>query len=145
MTEKVTNWTLTDPLRRIDLPVGVNYGAVPKQVIALLETVASAHPQVLRAPPPQALFMGYGDSAINFELQAWPDHFKHWAQVRSDLAVAVYDAVYAAGMTFPFPQREVRVLCDAESTTTPANAASTTRMTDNCVETAAHQRQKEGM
>jgi small-conductance mechanosensitive channel len=147
VTEKVTNWTLTDPLRRIDLSVGVNYGAVPQQVIALLETVASAHPQVLREPPPLALFLGYGDSAITLELQAWPDHFRHWAQVRSDLAVAVYEAVYAAGMTFPFPQREVRVLRDAEgeSTTAPVNAARTTEMTDNGVETEAHQRQKEGM
>lgn len=147
VTEKVTNWTLTDQLRRIDLPVGVNYGAVPKQVIVLLETVASAHQQVLREPPPLALFLSYGDSGINFELRAWVACFPHWVQVRSDLAVAVYDAVYAAGMTFPFPQREVRVLRDAagELTTAPGNATSTTEMTDNCVETAAHQRQKEGM
>jgi small-conductance mechanosensitive channel len=112
VTEQVTNWTLTDQLRRIDLPVGVNYGAAPDQVIALLETVARAHPQVLSQPPPLALFMGYGDSAINFTLMAWPDHFNHWAQVKSDLAAAVYKAVYAAGMSFPFPQREVRVLHD---------------------------------
>jgi small-conductance mechanosensitive channel len=139
VTEKVTNWTLTDQLRRIDLPVGVNYGAVPQQVIALLETVAGAHPQVLRAPPPQALFLGYGDSGINFELRAWLD-FNHWAQVRSDLAVAVYDAVYAAGMTFPFPQREVRVLRDAagEFTTASVNAARTIERADNCVEPEAH-------
>jgi small-conductance mechanosensitive channel len=139
VTEKVTNWTLTDQLRRIDLPVGVNYGAVPKHVIALLETVASAHPQVLREPPPLALFLGYGDSGINFELRAWIAYFPHWAQVRSDLAVAVYDAVYAAGMTFPFPQREVRLLREAagESTTAPVTAARTTEMTDTCVETEA--------
>ena len=48
VTEKVTNWTLGDKLRRVDLPVGVNYGANPKKVIELLEGVARAHPQVLR-------------------------------------------------------------------------------------------------
>jgi small-conductance mechanosensitive channel len=110
VTEQVTNWTLTDQLRRIELPVGVNYGAVPQHVIALLETVARTHPQVLPAPPPQAFFTGYGDSAIHFTLFAWPDHFNHWLQVKSDLATAVYEAVSAAGMSFPFPQREVRVL-----------------------------------
>jgi potassium efflux system protein len=125
VTEQVTNWTLTDQLRRIDLPVGVNYGAAPDQVIALLETVARAHPQVLQAPPPQAFFTGYGDSAINFTLMAWPDHLNHWAQVKSDLATAVYKAVYAAGMSFPFPQREVRVRHEAEAETSraPVNAA----------------------
>jgi small-conductance mechanosensitive channel len=128
VTEKVTNWTFTDRLRRIDLPVSVNYGAAPQKVIELLQTVAGAHPQVLREPPPLALFMGYGDSAINFELQAWPNHFQHWAQVRSDLAVAIYDAVYAAGLTFPFPQREIRLLHDADgaSAIAPGNAASKT-------------------
>jgi potassium-dependent mechanosensitive channel len=114
VTEQVTNWTLTDQLRRIDLPVGVNYGAVPQHVIALLETVARAHPQVLPEPPPQAFFMGYGDSAINFTLLAWPDHFNHWLQVKSDLTTAVYEAVSAAGMSFPFPQREVRMAHEVE-------------------------------
>jgi small-conductance mechanosensitive channel len=114
VTEQVTNWTLTDRLRRVELPVGVNYGAVPQQVIALLETVARAHPQVVPDPPPRAFFMGYGDSAITFTLFAWADHFDHWLQVKSDLTTAVYEAVAAAGLSFPFPQREVRVRHEVE-------------------------------
>lgn len=43
----------------------------------------------------------------------WPSHFNQAAQVKSDLAAAVYDAVNAAGMSFPFPQREVRLLRDS--------------------------------
>ena len=79
ITEKVTNWTLRDQLRRIDLPLGVNYGAAPQQVIELLEEVARANPRVLKDPPPQALFMGYGDSTINFELRAWTDQYQRLA------------------------------------------------------------------
>ena len=112
VTDRVTNWTLSDKLRRVDLPIGVNYGADPKKVIELLEQVARAHKDVLPEPAPRALFMAYGDSSINFELRVWPSHFNQAAQVKSDLASAVYDAVNAAGMSFPFPQREVRVLRD---------------------------------
>jgi small-conductance mechanosensitive channel len=113
VTDKVTNWTLSDRLRRVDLPVGVNYGADPKKVIELLEQVARAHPDVLTDPAPRALLMGYGDSSINFELRVWPKQFRQLAQVRSDLAAAVFDAVKAAqGVSFPFPQREVRILSD---------------------------------
>ena len=97
------------------LPVGVNYGAAPEEVIELLVKVARAHPQVLPKPEPYALFMSYGDSSINFELRAWTDEYLHWRHVLSDLGVAVYDAVLAAGMTFPFPQREVRVLHDSKA------------------------------
>jgi len=115
ITANVTNWTLSDQLRRIDLPVGVNYGAQPKKVIEVLEAVARANPQVLRDPPPRALFVGFGDSSINFELRAWTDQFMGWSKIRSELAVAAYDAVQEAGMSFPFPQREVRVLRDPEA------------------------------
>ena len=114
ISDKVTNWTLSDQRRRIDLPVGVNYGAVPKDVIKVLEKVANAHPHVLDDPPPRGLFTGFGDSSINFELRAWTDQFDDWPQIRSELAVAVFDAVRAAGMTFPFPQREVRLLRETE-------------------------------
>ena len=109
ITEQVTNWTLSDQLRRVDLPVGINYGAQPKKVIELLEGVARAHPDVLQDPAPRCLFMSYGDSSINFELRVWSEYTKS-QQVHSDLTVAVYDAVYAAGISFPFPQREVRLL-----------------------------------
>jgi potassium-dependent mechanosensitive channel len=59
--------------------------------------------------------MAYGDSSINFELRVWPRQFNLAAQVKSDLAAAIYDAVQAAGMSFPFPQREVRVLRDPQA------------------------------
>ena len=115
VTDKVTNWTLSDKLRRISLPVGVNYGAAPEEVIELLVKVARAHPRVLPKPEPYALFMSYGDSSINFELRAWTDEYLHWRHVLSDLGVAVYDALRAAGMSFPFPQREVRLLHDPKA------------------------------
>ena len=79
VTDKVTNWTLSDRLRRVDLPVGVNYGADPKKVIELLEQVGRAHPDVLPEPAPRALFMSYGDSSINFELRVWPSQFNQSA------------------------------------------------------------------
>ena len=103
----MTDWTLSDQMRRVDLPVGVNYGATPRTVIGILESVALANPRIVKNPAPQGLMMEYGDSTINFELRAWTDNFQVWPQVRSDLAVAIYDAVRDAGMSFPFPQRDV--------------------------------------
>jgi small-conductance mechanosensitive channel len=115
VSEQVTNWTLSDQLRRIDVPVGVNYGAEPQKVIELMVAVARAHPGVLQDPAPQGFFMGYGDSSINFELRAWTDQFNNWGRIRSDLTVALYQAVQEAGMSFPFPQREVRLVGDADT------------------------------
>ena len=114
ITDKVTNWTFSDRLRRVDLPIGVNYGAEPQKVIELLEQVAQAHSDVLAAPAPRAIFVSYGDNSINFELQVWPSRPNLSTQVRNDLASAVYHAVLAAGMSFPLPQREVRLLRDGD-------------------------------
>jgi potassium efflux system protein len=64
--------------------------------------------------------LSYGDSSINFELQAWTDQSSPATQIRSDLASAVYEAVIAAGLSFPFPQREVRLLPEGGATTATA-------------------------
>ena len=95
---------------RIELPVGVNYGTSPKEAIKLLEATARAHPELLRDPPPQAVFAGFGDSSINFELTAWTDEFGNATRIRTDLAAAVYDAVKAAGMSFG----QVRLMSDSK-------------------------------
>jgi len=109
VSEKVTNWTYSDRLRRMDLPVGVAYGSAPEKVLELLLAVAHAHPGVLAQPVPEALFMGFGESALNFELRAWTGRFNQWAAVRSELGVAVYAALRDVGLEIPFPQREVRL------------------------------------
>ena len=115
ITTNVTNWTLSDRLRRIDLPVSVNYASEPNRVIEVLQEVARVHPKVLSFPALRCFFMNYGDSSINFELRIWTDQSSDYIQLRSELNTAVYDAVKAAGMSFPFPQREVRLLNDPES------------------------------
>jgi small-conductance mechanosensitive channel len=112
VSEQVTNWTLSDQLRRIDLTVRMDYSAPPQKVIEVIEAVANAHPMVLKNPKPQVLFVGFGDNSINFELRAWMDQFTDWGRTKSELTVAVYDAVQAAGMAFPLSQHKVRLLRD---------------------------------
>jgi small-conductance mechanosensitive channel len=111
ITQEVTNWTLTDRLRRLELPVRVNYGCEPRKVMEVLEGVARAHPKVLKEPAPDCLFMSYADTSINFELCVWTD-YSNSQQVHSDLNVAIYDAIYAAGMSFPSPRSDIPVVSD---------------------------------
>ncbi len=110
VTERVTNWTASDRRRRIEIGVGVDYGSAPEKVVEVLEAVARGHPEVLKQPAPQAVFLAFGDSSINFELRAWTNHIERWATIKTELAAGVYAALRDAGMTFPFPQREVRLL-----------------------------------
>jgi potassium-dependent mechanosensitive channel len=69
VSNQVTNWTLSDQRRRVDLPVGVAYGTDMEKVLGLLLNVARSHPEVLRNPEPAAVFQGFSDSSLNFELR----------------------------------------------------------------------------
>jgi small-conductance mechanosensitive channel len=106
----VTNWTFSDRMRRIDIPIGVAYGADPEQVIGLLRGVAVNHPLVIEHPAPVAIFTGFGDNALTFELRCWTDTFDKWPQTRSELAVKINAVLKEAGIEIPFPQRDLRLI-----------------------------------
>src|SRR5262249_40875132 len=108
-TGNLTNGTLPDRTRRRELPIGVAYGTDPERVLGLLAETASSISGVLANPAPMALFLGFGDSALNFELRAWTDHFEEWSAIRSKMAVAVNNRLKAEGIEIPFPQRDVNL------------------------------------
>ena len=107
ISNRVTNWTLSDTRRRVSFPVGVAYGTPARRVIELLEQVANAHPEILDYPAPVGLFRAFGDSSLDFELRAWTESADALTTVRSDVAVAIQEDLAAAGIEVPFPQRDV--------------------------------------
>lgn len=109
ISNQVTNWTLADKHRRVPVPVGVVYGTPARRVIELLRQVAHDHPAVLAYPEPLALFMGFGDSSLDFELRFWSEDENALTTVRSEIAVAIQDALAEAGIEVPFPQRDLHL------------------------------------
>lgn len=109
LSERLTNWTLMDRSRRIELKVGVAYGSDPRQVLALLTACAQQTPGIASAPEVVALFDGFGDSSLDFSVRAWTHDFDHWTAQRSELATRIYAALNQAGIEIPFPQQDVRV------------------------------------
>ncbi|MGH7309198.1 MAG: mechanosensitive ion channel domain-containing protein [Candidatus Rokuibacteriota bacterium] len=112
VSDRVTNWTPADQSRRLDIPVNVAYGTAPDKVLKVLAEVAHGHPDVAPAPAPQSLFLGFGDSALRFELRVWTGRLDRHVAVKSELGIAVYAALREAEMTIPLPQQEIRVYQD---------------------------------
>lgn len=103
------NWSLGDPKVRIHIAVGVAYGSDLKKVTEVLMRVAGQNPLVLKLPEPEVFFLEFGDSSLNFELLVWlMDPLKQKA-VKSELNLAVDAAFREAGITIPFPQRDVHI------------------------------------
>jgi len=92
--EKVTNWTLSDRRRRVELDITVKGDADAERIIALLGDVGCRDPRVIQTPPPEALLVRFGEDATDFQLRFWTDD-PHWTRLRSDLAVALQRALRA--------------------------------------------------
>ena len=73
----------------------------------LLENVAHDHPEILPYPAPYGLFTAFGDSSLDFELRAWTESEDAQTTVRSDMAVAIQEALAEAGIEVPFPQHDL--------------------------------------
>lgn len=109
ITEKFVNWTLTDSVTRLVLPVGVAYGSNLGRVLALLLEIAKSNPRVLVEPAPCAVFTSFGDSALNLELQVYAREVPQRIELRHELNTSIYEAFGAEGFEIPFPQRDVHV------------------------------------
>jgi small-conductance mechanosensitive channel len=115
ITQALTNWTYSDLRRRIVIPVKVAYGAAPQRVTELLTGVAIRHPQVIDEPAPGAVFLGFGENSLDFELRAWTDRFGDAEAIQSQLADSVYTVLTDARIELPVPRREVRLRADDSS------------------------------
>jgi small-conductance mechanosensitive channel len=110
VSDRVTNWTPFDQRRRLEIQVSVAYGSAPDEVLKILSEAAKSHPDVLAEPMPLALFVGFGDSALRFQVWAWTARLSRFGAIKSEVGIAVYAAIREAGLAIPFPQQEVRLL-----------------------------------
>jgi len=113
ITGKVVNWTLTDPTVRLTISLGVAYGSDVELVQKLLLKVARENPNVLKEPEPFALFVGFGESTLDFNLFAFAQ-MEHLGKARNELNLAISVAFREAGIEFAFPHREIRLRLDEQ-------------------------------
>jgi small-conductance mechanosensitive channel len=105
---QVTNWTLSDRKRRVTLEIGVTYGTEAGRVLGLLVEIAKRDPRVAADPGPEALFVGFGASSLDFQLRFWTEDMQ-WLRVKSDIGVALQTTLREAGIGVPFTTITVQV------------------------------------
>lgn len=110
----VQNWFYGDRMGRLKLNVGVSYDSDPEQVRSILMKVAQAHKLVLTYPTPSVIWTDFGDSALEFCLRAFVRRYDDAYGVTSDLRFAVFKAFKEAGISIPFPQRDLHIVQSAD-------------------------------
>jgi potassium efflux system protein len=109
ITSRLVNWSLSDAVLRVEIRVGIAYGSDTEKACRVLMEVAERNAQVLRDPRPVALFRGFGESSLDFELRVFSPDAAHYLQISHDLHMEIDRAFRAEGIEIAFPQRDLHV------------------------------------
>lgn len=99
----------TNPFRRIELSVGVDYKTDLPMVTSLIKGILDKDPAIVPKPVPLILVDEFGDSSININIKFWVETGTSWLNVRSNLANKIKKAFDELGINIPFPIRTLKL------------------------------------
>jgi len=109
VTQDLTNWTLSDPITRVILRVGVAYGSDVNKVQEVLTQVAHKNERVVSDPAPEVFCVGLGDSSIDFEVWVYVKDLMDIMPLSHEIHASITGALTEADIEIPFPQRDIHV------------------------------------
>ncbi len=121
ITGRLLNWTLSDTLNRLVIPVGVAYGTDTEKVRQLLFEVARQEPEVLDEPGTLVTFQEFGDSTLNFVMRAYLGSMDNRMETLHRLHTAINNKFAEAGVEIAFPQQDLHLRTVPPHWTNPAH------------------------
>lgn len=111
----IKNYTRTGR-RRMDLSVLVSYSDSLDTAFRVMQEIIDEESRFLKDPAPQIMVQSYGESGITVLLRAWSPGNVYWTiywfQMRN-----IKEKITAAGLTIPFPQRDVHLYTQEDTKT----------------------------
>jgi small-conductance mechanosensitive channel len=121
ITTNFINWTHKNKKQRYALEFQVAYSTDMHKLFELLREVVASHPKVLSGPDlpieerPDAEISGFGDSGVDILVEFWMEGIDDGEnRVGGDLYLMIWDAFKEHNIQIPFPQREVKLLDQAD-------------------------------
>ena len=109
ITSQLVNWTLTDPVTRIVIPLGISYGSDIDLAYRTISETVSSTPLVLKDPQPSIYFIGFGDSSLDFTIRVYVNELSDRMPVTHDIHVRLIAALRKQNIEIPFPQQDIHV------------------------------------
>jgi small conductance mechanosensitive channel len=106
--ESLVNYT-AKKIRRVDMTFGISYDDDFKKAKTVLENIIKKYPKALKDPAPLVRMGELGDSSVNFTFRVWCKTEDYW-DVYFDMHEAVKEELDKAGITIPYPQRDVHLI-----------------------------------
>ncbi|GAB4513178.1 MAG: mechanosensitive ion channel [Haliangiales bacterium] len=109
--------------RRIDLVIGIGYGDDIKQAKSVIEAIFEADERILAEPAPTVAVGELGESSVDLVVRPWVNRSDFWA-VRCDITQTIKESFDKAGISIPFPQRDLHIVRDDDAPAAPLKAES---------------------
>lgn len=105
--DNIVNFT-TKGTRRMDMVVGIGYDSDIDKAREILEELVTSDDRVLKDPSHKIAVVELADSSVNFVVRPWVNASDYW-DVWFDLTEKVKKRFDEAGISIPFPQRDIHV------------------------------------
>jgi len=109
LSQHLTNWTLSNNHRRVELIIGVAYGSDLKVVKDLFHQIIDNREDIMQDPKPMVLIHYLNSSSVDFRILFWVEDISNWITLKSQVLSDVYEVFYREGISLPFPQSDVYI------------------------------------
>lgn len=92
----------------MDQDIGISYSDSIDRAFEVFREIINNEPRFLSDPEPQMMVRSLGDSSVNLTLRAWLSNDDYWTAYW-ELNKRIKENIEAAGLTIPFPQRDVHM------------------------------------
>ena len=108
ITHQVLNWSHKSDRVRLKVDVPAPLDADLELVLALMREAASRPSRILKTPAPNALIMGFGESAAELQLRFWiADAPNGIHNVKGEVLLEIWKLFREHGIALPRPKRDV--------------------------------------
>jgi MscS family membrane protein len=112
-TNSIINYSEPDPKLRITIPISVAYGTDPLRVKKILLEIAydaiRNSEYFVDNPAPEALFVEFAESSLNFILRIWTKAVISTEKVKDTINCRIAERFAREGIEVPFPQMDVHM------------------------------------
>ncbi len=110
ITQNVINWSFTNNLVRLRIPIGISYDSDLNKARELIIQAANSTERVLKDPYPKCHLIEFGNSSINLECRVWiSDPSKGLSNIKSDILLKVWESFKENNIEIPYPQRDIHI------------------------------------
>ncbi len=109
VNNELINYTHSDPIIRLDIPIGVSYSSDPFKVKEILIENLSKLENILKKPEVTVYFTNFGESSLNFQVSVWTDNALKKVEIESEIRYAIWKTLKENNIEIPFPQRDIYI------------------------------------